>query len=111
MMKHHPGAAGSLVQYSWRPCFFCNCVALLDPQLLLVAKAKDLKSDAKLFKAFREVAVSNKGKMVFVTVDADGSSKDPVMNFFGLKDEDTPAVIGFHMASNKKYRLREAKLE
>eukprot|EP00775_Hariotina_reticulata_P003132 gene3132-3410_t len=83
----------------------------IDKQLLLVAKAKDLKADAKLFKAFREVAASKKGKLVFVTVDADGSGKDPVMNFFGLKDEDTPAVIGFHMANNKKFRLREDKLD
>lgn len=98
---------------SWR--------AGIDRQLLLVAKGADLKSGAKLFKAFRwatwawqriagptpgqgggetrlrchhhvrclrvcrAVAPAYKGKLVFVTVDTDGPSKDPVMNFFGLK--------------------------
>lgn len=32
------------------------------------------------------------------------------MNFFGLKAEDAPVVMGFEMASNKKFRLREEKL-
>lgn len=48
----------------------------IEKQLLLVASAKDLKADAKLFKAYREVATgAHKGKLVFVTVDVDGSSK------------------------------------
>jgi hypothetical protein len=75
-------------------------------QLLLLAKAKDLKSDAKLFKAYREVAVANKGKLVFVTVDMDGSSKDPVANFFSVKEDDVPVILGFNMPNNKKYKLK-----
>jgi hypothetical protein len=41
-----------------------------------------------------------------VTVDLDGSSKDPVVNFFGVKAEDAPIVLGFEMAKNKKYRMK-----
>jgi hypothetical protein len=37
----------------------------------------------------------------------DGTSKDPVMNFFGLKETDAPTLVGFEMAKNKKFRLRE----
>jgi len=79
----------------------------IDVQLLLLAKAKDLKSDAKLFNAYREAAVANKGKLVFVTVDMDGSSKDPVANFFSVKEEDAPVILGFNMPNNKKYKLKE----
>lgn len=75
-------------------------------QLLLVAKASDLEPKAKIFKAFRSVANSYKGKLVMVTVDTDGSSKDPVMNFFGLKAEDAPMIVGFEMAKNKKYKMK-----
>lgn len=41
-----------------------------------------------------------------VTVDLDGPSKDPVVNFFGLKPEDAPMVVGFEMAKNKKYKMK-----
>ena len=37
----------------------------------------------------------------------DGASKDPVMNFFGLKEADAPVLVGFEMAKNRKYRLHE----
>jgi hypothetical protein len=39
-------------------------------QLLLVAKEADLKASAKLMKAYRAAALANKGKLVFVTVNA-----------------------------------------
>jgi protein disulfide-isomerase A1 len=79
----------------------------IERQLLLVAKEADLKASAKLMKAYRAAALANKGKLVFVTVNADGTSKDPVMNFFGLKETDAPTLVGFEMAKNKKFRLRE----
>jgi protein disulfide-isomerase A1 len=78
----------------------------IEMQLLLLAKATDLKSDAKLFKAYRETALANKGKLVFVTVDMDGGSKEPVANFFSVKDDDVPVILGFNMPSNKKYKLK-----
>lgn len=83
----------------------------IEKQLLLVAKGKDLEADAALFKAYRKVALDNKGKLVFVTVDMDGTGKDPVVNFFGVKEDDVPVLVGFEMAANKKYKLKEAPSE
>jgi protein disulfide-isomerase A1 len=79
----------------------------IEKQLLLVAKGDDLKASTKLMKGYKTAALANKGKLVFVTVNADGTSKDPVMNFFGLKEEDAPVLVAFEMAKNKKFRLRE----
>ncbi|KAI8470781.1 MAG: protein disulfide isomerase 1 [Monoraphidium minutum] len=79
----------------------------IEKQLLLLAKADDLKKDAKVFKAFREVALALKGKAVFVTVDLDGTGKDPVVNFFGVKDADAPVIVGFDMGGNKKYKFTD----
>jgi hypothetical protein len=53
-----------------------------------------------------QTALENKGKLVFVTVNMDGTSKDPVVNFFGVKAEDVPVVVGFEMAKNRKYKLK-----
>jgi hypothetical protein len=39
-------------------------------QLLLVAKGDDLKASTKLMKGFKAAALANKGKLVFVTVNA-----------------------------------------
>jgi protein disulfide-isomerase A1 len=80
----------------------------VEKQLLLMAKASDLKKDAKVFKAFREAATEFKGKVVFVTVDLDGTAKDPVVNFFGIKEEAAPVLAGFDMGANKKYKATEA---
>jgi hypothetical protein len=62
-------------------------------QLLLVASAKDLDAESAVFKAFKQVAKGAlKGKVVFVTVNLDGQSKDPVISFFGIKEENAPMV-------------------
>lgn len=39
-------------------------------QLLLVAKGDDLKASTKLMKGYKAAALANKGKLVFVTVNA-----------------------------------------
>lgn len=75
-------------------------------QLLLIAKEEDLKPTAAVFKAFRETGLANKGKLVLVTVNLDGPSKDPVVNFFGVKAEDAPMIVGFEMEPNKKFKLK-----
>jgi len=77
-------------------------------QVLLVASSDDLKTSSKVFTAYQAVSKALKGKLVFVTVDLDGSSKDPVVNFFGLKAEDAPVVVGFEVAAGKKYKLSGA---
>jgi hypothetical protein len=43
-------------------------------QLLLVAKGDDLKASTKLMKGYKNAALANKGKLVFVTVSAVSSS-------------------------------------
>jgi hypothetical protein len=30
------------------------------------------------------------------------------MNFFGLKEEDAPVLVGFEMKKNRKFRCRDA---
>jgi hypothetical protein len=66
-------------------------------QLLLVAGAKDLDGDSPVFSAYKQVAKGAlKGKLVFVTVNLDGQSKDPVVNFFGIKEENAPIVRTHH---------------
>ncbi|KIZ05380.1 prolyl 4-hydroxylase, beta polypeptide [Monoraphidium neglectum] len=48
-----------------------------------------------------------RGKAVFVTVDLEGSAKEPVVNFFGIKEGDAPVVVGFDMGGNKKYKFAD----
>jgi protein disulfide-isomerase A1 len=82
----------------------------VDKQLLLIAKADDLKKDAAVFKAYRAAALANKGKLVFVVVDLGGSHKDPVTSFFGVKEEAAPILVGFDMKGNKKFKHGDEKL-
>jgi hypothetical protein len=44
---------------------------------------------------------------VFVTCNSEGSSKDPITNFFGIKPEDAPVVVGFDAKSSKKFKFGE----
>ncbi|GBF98566.1 disulfide isomerase-like, partial [Raphidocelis subcapitata] len=82
----------------------------VEKQVLLIANSQELKKDAALFKAFRAVAGPFKGKLVFVTVPLDGGHSEPVVSFFGVKEEATPAVVGFDMSNNKKFKMPEGKM-
>ncbi len=77
----------------------------IQKQLLLIAKGDDLKSDSPIFKAFRGLSKTHKGKLVLVTVNVDGTAKDPVLNFFSVKEDEAPVVVGFEMTGNKKFRM------
>ena len=44
---------------------------------------------------------------MFVTVDLEGSHKDPVVSFFGAKEDEAPIIVGFDMSGNKKYKFAE----
>lgn len=77
-------------------------------QVLLWSKAADVAADSEYMKVFREVSKEFKGKLVFVTVNNEGDSAEPVTNFFGLKEAPSPSVVGFYMEKNKKYKLKEA---
>lgn len=74
-------------------------------QLILWSKAEDFKEGSKVWAAYSTVAKNLKGKLVFVTVNNEGESHEPVTNYFGLKDTASPVIIGFHMEKNKKYRM------
>jgi thioredoxin-like negative regulator of GroEL len=74
--------------------------------LLLINNEEDLMCFKCLF-CLLQVALAYKGKLVMVTVNMDGTAKDPVTNFFGVKAEDVPVVVGFEMAKNRKYKLKE----
>lgn len=80
----------------------------INKQLILWSKASDLSGDADVIKAYREVSKSFKGQLVFVTVNSESESAEPVTNFFGLKDAAGPVVIGFYMEKNKKYKMAGA---
>ena len=56
----------------------------------------------------KPAATANKGKMIFVHIDADVEENGQVLEFFGLKTEDTPKYIIYAMEDNAKY-MGEAK--
>ena len=66
-----------------------------ETQLLLIAKASDLEAKAKLFQAYRSAALENKGKVVFVTVNLDGSHHEPVTKFFGVDVSRASALLRY----------------
>ncbi|GMH36269.1 hypothetical protein BSKO_04137 [Bryopsis sp. KO-2023] len=77
----------------------------IDKQLLLIAKEDDLKKESDTMIMFRKVATENKGKLVFVTVDAtDEATSSPVVSFFGLKDEELPKIRAFQISGSKKFK-------
>lgn len=59
---------------------------------LCCMQAEDIKAGSDAMKAFVAVAKEYKGKVIFVTVNSEGESSEPVTNFFGLKEAAAPAV-------------------
>jgi hypothetical protein len=47
-----------------------------------------------VYDAFKAAAKEFKGQLVFVTVNNEGASHEPVTNFFGLKGSQAPVVRG-----------------
>ena len=46
-----------------------------------------------MLKNIRPAATANKGKIIFVHMDSDNEDNAQVLEFFGLKKEDTPKCI------------------
>jgi hypothetical protein len=67
--------------------------------MILIAKANDLKPDAKLYKQFAEAAKRSRPdrNFVFVTADISDEEGEPVIEFFGVKKEKVPMVIAFQV--------------
>lgn len=63
----------------------------------------------------KSVAGKYKGKAIIVTVYIEDEVSSSVAEFFNLKPEDTPKIIGFSVNSGKKYifkdDLKEANLK
>jgi len=77
----------------------------INKQLIVWSKAADFEADAAVYTALKSVAKKLKGKLVFVTVNNEGDSAEPVTNYFGLKDAESPQVLGFYMEKNKKFKF------
>jgi hypothetical protein len=65
-------------------------------QLILWGGNAELEAGSKVFDAYKAVSKAYKGKLVFVTVNNEGSAHEPVTNFFGLKGAKSP-VVGVHV--------------
>jgi protein disulfide-isomerase A1 len=76
-------------------------------QMLFWASAADLSPESDVFKTYKAVAEKLRGQLVFVTINNEGPSHEPVTNYFGLKDAKSPVILGFYMEGNKKYRFTE----
>lgn len=74
-------------------------------QIIYWSNAASQSAESEPFKALRAVAKTYKGKLVFVTANTDGESHEPITNYFGLKGEEGPVILGFHMEKNRKYRF------
>lgn len=79
----------------------------INKQLILWTKASDLEADADVLKAYKAVSKKFKGQLVFVTSNNEGSNHEPITNFFGLKDQTPPVVLGFQLEKNKKFKMQE----
>jgi protein disulfide-isomerase A1 len=65
--------------------------------LLLFIGASDAKNE-EIVAAFTESAKANKGKFLFVTVDADDEENDQVLEYFGISGDDCPTVRAIQMS-------------
>nr|QKY15211.1 protein disulfide isomerase 1 (PDI1) [Polytomella parva] len=74
-------------------------------QVILWASPSDLAFDSPVYQAFRAVAKTLKGKVVFVTTDNEGSGASAVGGYFGLAGQPGPKVVGFEMEANKKFNM------
>merc|ERR1712055_499603 len=72
---------------------------------LLVFSSAKAESHADTLALLREVAVENKGKMLFVTINTDEEDHKRILEFFGIKEEELPTFraikLGEDMAKFK----------
>jgi len=72
---------------------------------LLVFSSAQAESHADTLALLREVAVENKGKMLFVTINTDEEDHKRILEFFGIKEEELPTFraikLGEDMAKFK----------
>jgi len=78
--------------------------------LLLFIGASDKKNE-EIIAAFTESAKANKGKFLYVTVDADDEEHDQVLEYFGISSADCPTVRAIQMSEEAmdKYKPESAE--
>ncbi|XP_070811522.1 protein disulfide-isomerase A2 [Pituophis catenifer annectens] len=74
------------------------------PNHLLLFINKSVDSQLGLLDSFREGATAFRGQVLFLLVDVSGEGAG-VLQYFGLKAHDAPALRFINIAANKKYRL------
>ncbi|XP_058012854.1 protein disulfide-isomerase A2 [Ahaetulla prasina] len=74
------------------------------PNHLLLFINKSVDSQLGLLDPFREGATAFRGQVLFVLVDVSGEGAS-VLQYFGLKGHDVPALRFINIEANKKYRL------
>ncbi|XP_039216190.1 protein disulfide-isomerase A2 isoform X2 [Crotalus tigris] len=74
------------------------------PNHLLLFINKSVDSQLRLLGPFREGATAFRGQVLFVLVDVNGEGAG-VLQHFGLKVYDAPALRFINIEANKKYRL------
>ncbi|XP_070617688.1 protein disulfide-isomerase A2 [Erythrolamprus reginae] len=74
------------------------------PNHLLLFINKSVDSQLGLLDPFREGATAFRGQVLFVLVDVTGEGAG-VLQYFGLKSHDAPALRFINIEANKKYRL------
>ncbi|KAG2455488.1 PDIA2 isomerase, partial [Polypterus senegalus] len=70
---------------------------------------KTLETHLALLESFRSAASEFRGKVLFVLIDINGNH-DHVLDYFGLKKEDIPAIRVIDTDSQKKYSLSEKEI-
>ncbi|XP_026560335.1 protein disulfide-isomerase A2 isoform X2 [Pseudonaja textilis] len=74
------------------------------PNHLLLFINKSVDCQLGLLDPFREGATAFRGQVLFVLVDVSGEGAS-VLQYFGLKGHDAPALRFINIEANKKYRL------
>ncbi|KAM6423822.1 protein disulfide-isomerase A2 [Liasis olivaceus] len=74
------------------------------PNHLLLFINKSVDFQLGLLGPFREGATTFRGQVLFVLVDVNGEGAS-VLQYFGLKGHDAPALRFINIEANKKYRL------
>jgi len=83
----------------------------IQKHILLFMSAKDAKKD-DILDAFRTAAKEFKGKVLFVNINTDEEDHQRIMEFFGLKDKELPAVRMIHLGDDMiKYKPTTTELD